>query len=85
MWECHFLLTHVCDCLQSFFPGKRDKDVLGIHKRKETNVCCVQLNVGVSHKFSVCVCVCVCGGGGGEGGDTDKEAPVLFKTSAHRA
>ena len=63
MWECHFLLTHVCDCLQSFFPGKRDKDVLGIHKRKETNVCCVQLNVGVSHKFSVCVCVW----GGGRG------------------
>ena len=52
--------------------------MLGIHKRKETNVCCVQLNVGVSHKFSVCVC-------GGGGGDTDKEAPVLFKTSAHRA
>ena len=48
--------------------------MLGIHKRKETNVCCVQLNVGVSHKFSV-----------GGGGDTDKEAPVLFKTSAHRA
>ena len=49
--------------------------MLGIHKRKETNVCCAQLNVGVSHKFSVW----------GEGGDTDKEAPVLFKTSAHRA
>ena len=43
--------------------------MLGIHKRKETNVCFVQLNVGVSHKFK----------------ETDKGPPVLFKTFAHRA
>lgn len=72
MRDCHFLLTaYMCVIMQSVFLGK-ETGCVGNPQENETNACCVQVNLGVSHKFGV-------------KDDTDREPCVFFKISAHRA
>lgn len=77
MWECNCLVCgnviffrHMC--VTSHFSWEKRQGCVGNPQENETNVCCVELNLGVSHKFSVRVI------------QRRSLLSLIYKISAHR-